>query len=71
VEAQLVAAGDVRDVELLDDSGGDGALAGRRRAQDDGPEGPEGRRSGGVTRGDRYHGRPRSTGLATSCDRQR
>lgn len=54
MEAQPVAAGDVRDAELLDDPGGDGALAGRRRTQDDGPEG----RRGGATRGDRYHRRP-------------
>ena len=70
VKTQLVAAGDVRDAELLNDSEGDGALARCRRAQDDGPEGPEGRRGGGVTRGDCHHGRPRSTKL-TSCDRQR
>lgn len=55
VEAQPVAAGDVRDAELLDDPGGDGALAGRRGAQYDGPEGRRG--GGGATRGERYHGK--------------
>lgn len=57
VEAQPVAAGDVRDAELLDDPGGDGALAGGRRAQYDGPEGRRGA-GGGATRGDRHHGWP-------------
>lgn len=54
MEAQPVAAGDVHDTELLDDPGGDSALAGRRGAQYDGPEGHCG--NGGTTRGERYHG---------------
>lgn len=52
MEAQQVATGDVRDFELLDDPGGDGALARGGCAQ---YYGPEGRGSGGATRGDRYH----------------
>jgi len=57
VEAQPVAAGDVHDVELPDDPGGDGALARSGCAQ---YYGPEGRGSGGATRGDRHHEAERS-----------
>lgn len=50
METQPVAAGDVREAELLDDPRGYGAFAGRRRAEYHGPED-----RGGATRGDRYH----------------
>jgi len=50
VETQPVAAGDVREAELLDDPRGHGALAGCRRAEYHGPED-----RGGATRGDRDH----------------
>lgn len=50
MESQLVTAGDVGDVELLDDPRGHGALSGCRGAEDDGPE-----NRGGAARGDRHH----------------